>query len=156
MQTWTKTIHLLDQRLSMKTFLLLDMRNLPKVCEAYFKSLNKITKPSRNCQNSPAPLHKSAIFGKTCFFLNKKEIYLALTHKNPPYGICCFKKNGVGPITNRPFINKPAAQAAGQTLPDATPPVGNIHPFSKIALTFGPIKQFRCPSRFRISEKTSI
>ena len=32
--------------------------------------------------------------------------------------------------------NKPAAQAAGQTLPDATPPVGKIHPFSKIALTF--------------------
>ena len=26
--------------------------------------------------------------------------------------------------------NNPAAQAAGQTLPDATPQVGKIHPFS--------------------------
>ena len=34
--------------------------------------------------------------------------------------------------------NKPAAQAAGQTLPDATPPVGKIHPFSKIAVTYEP------------------
>ena len=31
---------------------------------------------------------------------------------------------------------KPAAQAAGQTLPNATPPVGKIHQFSKIAVTF--------------------
>ena len=44
--------------------------------------------------------------------------------------------------------NKPAAQAAGQTLP-----VGKIHPFNKIALTFEPIQQFRCPSRFKISGK---
>ena len=38
---------------------------------------------------------------------------------------------------------QPTAQAAGQTLPDATPPVGKIHPF-------------RCPSRFKISDKMSI
>ena len=31
--------------------------------------------------------------------------------------------------------NKPAVQAAGQTLLDATPPIGKIHPFSKIAVT---------------------
>ena len=49
--------------------------------------------------------------------------------------------------------NKPAAQAAGQTLPDATPPVDKINPFSKIALTFEPIQRLRYPSRFRISEK---
>ena len=48
-------------------------------------------------------------------------------------------------------MNKPAAQATGQTLPDATPPVGKIHPFSKIAVTFAPMQQFRCPSGFRIS-----
>ena len=35
--------------------------------------------------------------------------------------------------------NKPAAQAAGQTLPDVTPPVGKIHPFRKIPVTFEPI-----------------
>jgi hypothetical protein len=54
------------------------------------------------------------------------------------------------------FLNKPAAQAAGQTLPDATPPVGKIHPLRKIAVSFEPIQRFRCPSRFRISEKMSI
>ena len=49
--------------------------------------------------------------------------------------------------------NKPAAKAAGQTLPNATPPVGKIHPFIKIAVTFEPIQRFRCPLRFRISGK---
>ena len=34
------------------------------------------------------------------------------------------------------YINKPAAQAAGHTLPNATPPLGKIHPFSKFAVTF--------------------
>ena len=29
-----------------------------------------------------------------------------------------------------------------QILPDATPPAGKIHPFSKIPITFKPIKQF--------------
>ena len=32
--------------------------------------------------------------------------------------------------------NKPAAQVAGQTLPDAAPPVGKIHRFRKIAVIF--------------------
>ena len=36
--------------------------------------------------------------------------------------------------------NKPAAQATEQTLPDATPPVGKIQLFSKIAVTFEPIQ----------------
>ena len=40
-----------------------------------------------------------------------------------------------------------------QTLPDEAPPVGKVHPFSKIAVTFEPIQQFWCPLRFRISEK---
>ena len=34
-------------------------------------------------------------------------------------------------------------QAAGQTLPDATPPVGKMHPFIKIVVTFVPIQLFR-------------
>ena len=54
-----------------------------------------------------------------------------------------------------PTKNKPAAQAAGQTLPDATPPVGKIRPLSKIAVTFEPMQQFRFPSRFIISDKMS-
>ena len=38
-----------------------------------------------------------------------------------------------------------------QTLPNATQPIGKIHPFSKIAVIFEPAVQFGCPSRFRIS-----
>ena len=29
-----------------------------------------------------------------------------------------------------------------QTLPDATPPIGKIHPFSKIAVAFKPLMEF--------------
>ena len=36
--------------------------------------------------------------------------------------------------------NKPAAQTAGQTLPNATSPVDKIHPFSKMAVTIEPIQ----------------
>ena len=38
-----------------------------------------------------------------------------------------------------------------QTLPNATPPLGKISLFTKIAVTFEPTKRFRCPSRFRVS-----
>ena len=45
---------------------------------------------------------------------------------------------------NHPTFTKtnllPRLQA--QTLPDATPPVGKIHPFSKIAITFELIRKF--------------
>ena len=36
-----------------------------------------------------------------------------------------------------------------QTLPDATPPIGQIHPFSKMAVPFEPLMGFWCPSGFR-------
>ena len=36
-----------------------------------------------------------------------------------------------------------------QTLPDEAPLIGKIHPFSKMAVTFEPLKGFRCPSGFR-------
>ena len=29
-----------------------------------------------------------------------------------------------------------------QTLPDAIPPIGQVHPFSKMAVTFEPLKEF--------------
>ena len=51
------------------------------------------------------------------------------------------------------FINKPAGQSAGQTLPDATPPLGKIPMFTKITVTFDPIKRCRCPFRFGYSLK---
>ena len=40
-----------------------------------------------------------------------------------------------------------------QTLPDDAQPMGKIHPFSKIAVTFEPVMRFGCPLRFRISKK---
>ena len=49
--------------------------------------------------------------------------------------------------------NQPAAQAAGQTLPNATQPVGKNPPFSRIAVAFEPNTVIKMPSRFRISEK---
>ena len=42
------------------------------------------------------------------------------------------------------------------TLPNATPPIAKIHPFSKIAVTFEPIRQLWWPSQFKISNKMSI
>ena len=32
-----------------------------------------------------------------------------------------------------------------QTLPDETPPLGKIHLFTKIAITFDPMKRFKMP-----------
>ena len=40
-----------------------------------------------------------------------------------------------------------------QTLPEEAPPMGKIHPFSKMAVIFEPVMQFGCPSGFRISLK---
>ena len=37
-------------------------------------------------------------------------------------------------------INKTDGQAAWQNLPDTTAPVGKMHPFSKIAVTFEQIQ----------------
>ena len=56
-----------------------------------------------------------------------------------------------GPVGGEAGIRFKAFQSAkktsllrrlqAQTLPDATPPAGKIHPFSKIAVTFEPIQQ---------------
>ena len=48
------------------------------------------------------------------------------------------KLDGVGPVANRPST----AEA---------PPIGKIHPFSKIAVSLEPEMRFGCPLRFRIS-----
>ena len=45
----------------------------------------------------------------------------------------------------------PAAQV--QTLPDANPPIGKIHLFSKIALTFKTVMKLGWALRFRTSYK---
>ena len=39
------------------------------------------------------------------------------------------------------------------TLSKATPPLDKIPPFTKIDITFEPMKQFRCLSRFRINKQ---
>ena len=43
------------------------------------------------------------------------------------------------------LLRRPQAQ----TLPDATPPIVKIHPFSKMAVAFEPLIQFWCPSGLR-------
>ena len=35
-----------------------------------------------------------------------------------------------------------------QTLPNATPPIGNIYPLNKTTITFEPVMQLSCPSGF--------
>ena len=50
------------------------------------------------------------------------------------------------------FIEKQAYFAGcAQTLPDANQPIGKIHLFSKIAITFKSIMQFLCPLKFRMA-----
>ena len=46
------------------------------------------------------------------------------------------------------YINKPAVQAAGADPPQWKSPIGKIHPFSKINVTFEPIVQFWYPLMF--------
>ena len=43
-----------------------------------------------------------------------------------------------------------------QTLPNATPLIGKILQFTKIAVFFEPMKRFRCPSRFRKKALASV
>ena len=38
-----------------------------------------------------------------------------------------------------------------QTLPDEAPPMGKMNQFSKMAVTFEPVMQFKCPLGLRIS-----
>ena len=54
------------------------------------------------------------------------------------------------------LTNKPAAKAAGQTLPDATPQVGKIQPFSNIALTFQSIQFLDAIQEIESLKKMSI
>ena len=51
-----------------------------------------------------------------------------------------------------PLKNKPDAQALqAQTLSNATPPIGKIHPLRKIAITLEPEMRFGYPMKFRIN-----
>ena len=40
-----------------------------------------------------------------------------------------------------------------QSRPDASPSIGKINQSFKIAVTLKPVMQFRCPLRFRISDR---
>ena len=60
----------------------------------------------------------------------------------------------VGHLLQRNFtmVAKQACfTGCAQTLPDATPPTGKIHPFRKMAVNFKLVMRFGCPSGFRIS-----
>ena len=80
-----------------------------------------------------------------------QRITYLINHK----GVCRTAPATPGLLITLKKLNKPAAQAAGKTFPDAAPPIGKIRPFSKIAVTFEPIQRFKYPLRFRISEKMS-
>ena len=53
-------------------------------------------------------------------------------------------------VNNRPGVAG-AILLQAHTLPDATPPLGKIPPFTKIGVTLKSMKRFRYPLRFRIS-----
>ena len=87
------------------------------------------------------------------FFFPKNEVRIIFPSQIgnfTPNNLCCcellcfrgasnqtFNKNHEKLVLRR---NKPVSQAArcAQTFPDATPPIDNIHPFSKIVITFEP------------------
>ena len=71
--------------------------------------------------------------------------------------VCCPKDYPVYFITmvifyknrSKSFIKNLLRRLQSQTLPDATPPIGKIHPFSRVTLTFEPMIQISYPLRFR-------
>ena len=66
-------------------------------------------------------------------FCLQKESSMSLSFlKKLPFG-----NSDIYPYFSRIVENKTAAQAAGQTLPDATPPVGKINPFAQNRCNFG-------------------
>ena len=50
------------------------------------------------------------------------------------------QQNTIQDITKH--YNTKTSPLQAQTLPNATPPIGKIYPFSKIALTFEPMMKF--------------
>ena len=71
---------------------------------------------------------------KICkFTLYKNLIFRNLnSYRFSPYPQYIFKLDGVGPVDNR--------SSTGEA-----PPIGEINPFSKIAVTLESVMQFRCP-----------
>ena len=47
------------------------------------------------------------------------------------------------------FITKRGSSVDRRPSTDEARPIGKIHPFSKMAITFEPLMGFRCPSGFR-------
>ena len=67
--------------------------------------------------------------------------------------------NGSQGLPRHPFDNNKSEitsllrRLQAQTLPNEAPPVGKIHQFSKIAVTFEPVMRFGCPSGFSLLKK---
>ena len=63
--------------------------------------------------------------------LDKFNATLVAFQGPPPSPLTCYSNKG--------------AHSIGPLVPNATPPIGKIHPFNNIGVTFEPVMQFRCP-----------
>ena len=86
-------------------------------------------------------------------YLESAEKVLGTVWKSDRKALNKTKKKNVGKEQIKFFETSLLRTLQAQTLPDATPPLGKIPLFTKIAVTFEPMKRLRCPSRFRISQK---
>ena len=76
--------------------------------------------------------------------------------------LCNFKRRFLVSLTSDSNQQKTSLQRRLQTqilhrpFTAEAPPIGKIRPLSKIAVTFEPVMQFGCPSRFRIDLDSNI
>ena len=92
------------------------------------------------------PGHKKKIS-----IMKKKNIKEILLNSTSYFEGNTAKNFQIDDLKVRSQLNKPAAQAAGAELPDATPPIGKSSPFSKMAIALEPVMRLCCPSRSIIS-----
>ena len=110
----------------------------------YSNKFSKNTQQSKIIQKSPQKSKFTPKRTQQISFSQESEI-------NTKKYFFSFQKNVLGEVGLLKTSLLRRLQA--QTLPNATPPIGKILPFSKIAITFDPIVRFGCPLRLRISKK---
>ena len=89
-------------------------------------------------------------------------VCLSLCHWQPlsirDYKLYDSKLDGIGPVDKKTLhrhASSPCLETSllrrlqAENLSDEAPPIGKIHPFSKMAVTFKPLIGFWCPSGFR-------
>ena len=76
--------------------------------------------------------------------------YVALPQKPDKwYNHCQVKSFPLKMVKGIYFQTSLLRRLQARTLPDATTPIGNIRPFSKMTITFEPLMGFWCPSVYR-------